>query len=76
MSTQGSPRLRTRSGTVAIVELVGDDCLDLFPGQRGGDLATGPGPREPRAEDRLVGGVLVEVDEHPIPRVPPSTSWL
>ena len=28
-------------------------------------LGAGPGPHRPRAEHRLVGGVLVEVDEHP-----------
>ena len=44
-------------------QLVGLDRLDLVPGERRRHLAARPGPGEPRAEDRLVRGVLVEVDE-------------
>jgi hypothetical protein len=44
-------------------EVVGDDRLDLLPGERRRDLPARAGPGEPGAEDGLVGRVLVEVDE-------------
>ena len=44
-------------------EVVGDDRLDLIPGERRGHLAPDPGPGEPGAEHGLVRRVLVEVDE-------------
>ena len=46
-------------------QLLGVDRVHLVPRQRRGDLATHPRPGEPGAEDRLVGGVLIEVDEDP-----------
>ncbi len=42
------------------------DRVDLIPAQRGRDLAPDPGPCEPGAEDRLVWGILIEVDEDPL----------
>ena len=63
MSAHGSPRRRTRSGTVRMVRSFGDHRLDLLPGERRRDLAARAGPGEPGAEDGLVGRVLVEVDE-------------
>src|SRR5207244_7688001 len=40
--------------------------VELVPVERRGHLRPGPGPDAPGAEHRLVGGVLVEVDEDPL----------
>src|ERR1700733_7988779 len=42
------------------------DLVDLVPAQRRADLGAGPGPYRPRTEHRLMRGVLIEVDEHPL----------
>ena len=48
-------------------QIVGHHRLDFVPRQRRRHLTAGPRPREPGAEDGLVGSVLVEVDEDPLP---------
>ena len=63
---QGSPRLRTRSGTVRMVSSSGSTVSTSSQRQRSRDLTTDPGPGEPRAEDGLVRSILVEVDEDPL----------
>ena len=67
MAPHGSPRRRTRSGTVRRVSSSGwtEATSSQLQGRR--DLPADPRPDEPGAEDRLVRGVLVEVDEHPLP---------
>src|SRR5258707_7639702 len=40
------------------------DLVDLAPGDRRGDLRAWPGADRPCAEDGLVRGVLVVIDEH------------
>ena len=48
-------------------QLVGHDGVHLLPEEGRGHLAADPGPGEPGPEHRLVGSVLVEIDEHPGP---------
>src|SRR5207344_1893090 len=43
-------------------ELVRRDVVELVPGERRGHLRADAGAHGPRAEDRLVRGVMVEVD--------------
>ena len=47
-------------------QLVGGHVGHLGPADGGGHLGAGPGPHRPSPEHRLVGRVLVEVDEHPL----------
>ena len=63
MSAHGSPSAWTRRGHDGDRLVVGVDRFELVPAERGRHLRAGPGPHAPRAEDRLVRRVLVEVDE-------------
>ena len=71
---QGSPaRAQAGRRPTSMVNSSGWMPAELVPPERRRHLGAGPGPHRPGAEHRLVGGVLVEVDEHPRCPAPPST---
>ena len=63
ISSHGSPRSATRAGHGRDRQVVGVDRVELVPAERRRHLRAGPGTHRPRAEDRLVGRVLVVVEE-------------
>ena len=74
-SPTASPVAASRSGTVNRLNSRGSVTLgQLLPGQRRRDRRAGDRPQGVRRGDGAVAAVLVEVDEDPLARAPPSTS--